>query len=159
MIAKTASVVTLLVVLLNSANASAEELRAKVIDHETANHGGNIGQEGHYAGSFGREGVAIFENGEVADYSHGGTYTFKGTKGTYIGFATARFTDGSTIVKRYEGEEIAGKLVGTGKILEGTGRFAGVTGTESHNCARETKAAEEGSTIMTCQIAWTLNRP
>jgi hypothetical protein len=83
-------------------------------------------------------GLAFLDNGEVAEVR--GTETLDRTegKGTYRGYEVLTFEDGSTVVSRFEGRNMPGEnegqvqFEGTFRYVHGTGRFAGIEGSGSH---------------------------
>ena len=93
--------------------------------------------EGHHVRLVQREGVWIFENGELAWFK-GVFYAdlIKGA-GSFEQYSTITFQDGSTITAFNKGRSEAtpaGLQTGTkttGEIIHGTGRFQGIKGTVS----------------------------
>jgi hypothetical protein len=96
-----------------------------------------VGDEGHLLGMTMREGLAFFENGEIATYITKGIWdTTMGKAFKANGYLFFKFEDGSTIVTTYDQRAIAdpsGKWSSkiTGEIIKGTGRFEGIEGTTS----------------------------
>ena len=116
--------------------ATAETLNFKNFNHVTKVEAVPIPDaEGHLVRLMVREGVHIFENGELAWYK-GVFYgdLIKGT-GPFDMYATTTFQDGSTITTHHKGRveaTPAGVQTGaklTGEIIHGTGRFQGIKGT------------------------------
>ena len=87
------------------------------------------------AGTFVRRGVAKFANGEVAVYVTEGRITGRDAKSmTYDVTLVYTFEDGSTLRQQGTGRNdvvAPGKVAqsGSGRLVEGTGRFAGIRGT------------------------------
>jgi hypothetical protein len=87
--------------------------------------------EGHVSGMFVREGVNIFENGELAwgksviigDWTKG--------VGPFSQFSTLTFQDGSTITSYTKGTSGGPIVQFSGEIIHGTGRFQGIKGTST----------------------------
>jgi hypothetical protein len=96
-------------------------------------------EEGHILLMQISEGLAFFENGDIANFktqaiSDRRTGTGKGSQA--ISYVFFRFEDGSSIIVRNEYRSIAdasGKIStkGGGEIIKGTGRFEGIKGTYS----------------------------
>ena len=59
--------------------------------------------EGHVVGHYNRRGLAFFENGEVATYTHWGTFDFTKGVGPYVGYSVFTYEDGATIVQKIHG--------------------------------------------------------
>jgi len=93
--------------------------------------------EGHGLGLQIAEGVAFFENGEIAKVRHHIIYDFIPGKGSQaIGYTIYTFDDGSIIVNRFQRLMVtnqSGSLTAkaTSEIIKGTGRFEGIKGTAS----------------------------
>ena len=95
-------------------------------------------QPGHTVTLVRARGLAFLENGEVAELLATETLDNLRGEGTYEGYEILTFEDGSTIVSRFEGEDMLsedGKYVdfeGTHEYVSGTGRFAGIKGESTH---------------------------
>ena len=95
--------------------------------------------EGHRISIIMRDGLAFFEDGEVAAYkSFGQSEVIAGKGGLSQGYNLYTFVDGSTIITSYHQlleADPEGKLEyytkTTGEILKGTGRFEGIKGNSS----------------------------
>jgi hypothetical protein len=89
--------------------------------------------EGHTVGLGVREGFLIFENGEVATGSYVSTSDLTKGTGPFMQYATIKFADGSTIIRKDQGTVGGVTSGGTGgwtsEIIKGTGRFEGIKGT------------------------------
>jgi len=92
--------------------------------------------EGHSININIREGLAFFDNGEVAATKSSSTWDgISGKRGQSHGYMAFTFVDGSTIIISFlqllEADQ-EGKLAyntkSTGEILKGTGRFEGIKG-------------------------------
>jgi hypothetical protein len=119
--------------------ASAETLKGKGVSSVSKVEMFPVGDvENHNIGFATREGMIVFENGEVAtaktvaiwDQVRGGTGWAKG----YVHWT---FVDGSTILNNFHQDVAPAKAEGpvqsdtkvSGEIIKGTGRFAGIKGT------------------------------
>ena len=131
---------TLLVLLvgLTTSSAQAEEqtLKFRLVAHTlsiTAIPASKT--EGHIIGVGKFRGVAVFEDGRLADKVF--TVSFEYTKGVgpFHGYSTYVFEDGSTIGARFDGTSEASKngrvIRGEYSALTGTGRYEGVKGSGS----------------------------
>jgi hypothetical protein len=90
----------------------------------------------HAIGIFERRGVAIFKNGETAAYHSRGTWDFIDGNGTFQGYTTLTFKDGSTTISKFSGNQtqVSGKLAtmkGDGEYIKGTGKYEGIKGNGS----------------------------
>ena len=88
--------------------------------------------EGHIIGVGKFRGVAVFEDGRIADKSFTSSFDYTKGLGPYHGYSTYTFEDGSTIRARFDGGAETGPdgRVSQGKYSEltGTGQYEGVTG-------------------------------
>ncbi len=104
-------------------------------------------------------GIAIFADGELADYRYEGTYDFRSGAGTFNGYAIWRFEDGSEIRATYSGEAVisgAGiKFSGSHQIDGGSGRFAKADGTGKFTGRRIDAFEEGGDTYWSGTLALT----
>lgn len=105
--------------------------------------------EGHLVGHYTRRGLAFFENGEVATYTHWGTFDFTKGIGPYMGYSIFTYEDGSTIVQKIQGpfEWAPGRkmrvFTGMGEFIKGTSRFEGIKGTVSFSGKEVTPSSKE----------------
>ncbi len=94
-------------------------------------------EEGHILGLQIMEGLAFFENGEIAKLRTHNIFDTIPRKGAQvIAYAIYTFEDGSTIVARNQRLMVADKsgtfsAKVTGELIKGTGRFEGIKGTVS----------------------------
>lgn len=116
--------------------ATAETRNFKIFNHVTKIEMIPIADvEGHFIIVSVREGVQIFENGELAWTKVAGIADSIKGAGTFNMYATYTFQDGSTITTHTKGiveatpagVQTAAKW--TGEIIHGTGRFQGIKGT------------------------------
>jgi hypothetical protein len=120
--------------------ATAETLNFKTFNHVTKMERVPIADaDGHFISASVREGVTIFENGELTWIKVTGVAdTIKGA-GPFDMYATYTFQDGSTFTTRTKGKveatpvgvQTAAKF--TGEIIHGTGRFRGIKGTATNS--------------------------
>ena len=123
-------------VLYSVPQATAETLNFKSFNHVTKQETVPIPDvEGHIIRLQVREGVAIFENGELA--WHKSTYFYNYVKGAGPGeaYGTYTFLDGSSFTVHSKGtiEATSAGVPAAAKwtieIIHGTGRFQGIKGT------------------------------
>ena len=116
--------------------ATAETLNYRIFVHATKAESFPIADvEGHLIGVVVREGIIIFENGELGWVKRIQINDLIKGAGTFNMYSTFTFQDGSTFITRSKGTTEAtpqgvpsgGK--GGGDIIRGTGRFQGVKGT------------------------------
>jgi hypothetical protein len=108
----------------------AETWKFKFFNHVTKVEGLPIPDaEGHFVGAIVREGVIIFENGELAWAKT--VVNFDNVKGvaSFYQYNTTTFQDRSTITGYTKGTSGTGPFQFTGEIIHGTGRFQGIKGT------------------------------
>ena len=118
--------------------AGAETMKCRTADTATKDERIPVGdEEGHVLGLQIMEGLAFFENGEIAKVrSHAISDTIPGKGGQAIGYSIFTFEDGSTIVTRFQRlmvRDESGNLSAknTSELIKGTGRFEGIKGTAS----------------------------
>jgi hypothetical protein len=87
--------------------------------------------EGHAVGLVVRDSFNVLDTGEVATTRSVITNDFLKGTGPFIQYSTITFADGSTIMWRSQGTIGGGAGAYTSEILKGTGRFAGIKGTQS----------------------------
>jgi len=117
--------------------AGAETMKCKSIATVTKDETISVSdEEGHFLRLRIMEGLAFFENGEIAKVRlHVLSDAMK--KGSQaIGYIIYTFDDGSTIVNRYQRLSVADQSGNfshktTSEIIKGTGRFEGIKGTTS----------------------------
>ena len=85
-------------------------------------------------GIFERRGLVSFENGDVGIYLSRGTFKATPKGGTAEGFSQITHSDGSTVVSSFNlsftkiPDTKLNTYTGTGKVVNGTGRFEGIQG-------------------------------
>lgn len=98
------------------------------------------GRDGHEVGIAAFDGIAIFDDGRIANHRYAGSFDFINGEGSFRGYALWAFGDGSQLTSSYEGEAKASgdgiALEGRHSDLAGTGSFEGATGEGSFTGAR-----------------------
>lgn len=112
---------------IGDARAEEQSLAFRLVTHRIAV---NVVEapvsEGHTIGSGELKGVAVFEDGRIADKAF--AMLIDGDQ--LIGYSRYSFVDGSSIALRFEAaDDEAGVLDGAYTVLSGTGQYEGVTGT------------------------------
>lgn len=91
--------------------------------------------EGHILGVGKFRGVAVFEDGGLADKLFTVSFDYTEGVGPFHGYSTYIFEDGSTIGARFDGTSEVGKngrvIRGEYSVLTGTSRYEGVKGSGS----------------------------
>ncbi len=115
-------------------------------------------EEGHVLGVSIHEGLAFFENGEIARTRNYNAYdTIPGKGSQVIVYLILTFDDGSTIVVRSQrlivpGQSGISSAQAKGELIKGTGRFEAIKGTTSATGknfpARKEEAARATSDII-----------
>ena len=93
--------------------------------------------ENHLLGTGDFKGVAVFDDGEIADKTF--VYSFDETDGvgTGHGYSTYSFLDGSSITARFDDKTDGDTSSGEYTVLGGTGRYDGAEGTGWYKKADE----------------------
>lgn len=107
--------------------------------------------EGHVLGVGKMRGVAVFDDGRLADKVYSVSFDYTEGEGTCHGYSTYTFEDGSTIASSFECTSAAdaggGRVIkGTYSDLTGTGQYEGVSGTGSFES--RTVSWEPGATLF-----------
>jgi len=113
--------------------------------------------EGHLVGVQVREGVIVYEDGELAWQKVIGIHDLVNGLGSALRYVTTTFQDGSTITTYYKNNISSGSYPIPGEIIHGTGRFKGIKGTATGTAKILTpepgetsgKAVSEGTTTYT----------
>ena len=85
--------------------------------------------EGHTLGTGNFKGVAVFEDGRIADKTFVLSFDATNGAGTGIGYSTYAFLDGSSITARFEYKDEADVSTGQYTVLGGAGQYEGAKGT------------------------------
>jgi hypothetical protein len=122
-------------VLASAIQTGAETMKCKIATTTTKDESVPVGdEEGHSLHLIITEGLAFFENGEIAKVrSHNLSDRISAKGSQVIGYTIYTFEDGSTIVQRFQRLMVSGDLFAkaTGELIKGTGRFGGIKGTVS----------------------------
>lgn len=138
--------------------ANAGEITFRVFHHGVESDFSVAGDvDGHVLGHFSRKGIALFEDGTIGSYTNGGTFDFTKGAGTYVGYATITLEDGSFTTTYFEGETTIAEdgtrnLKGTGKYVNGGGRFEGIKGDITHVCTRSAGFVKAEIDLNSCDI-------
>jgi hypothetical protein len=162
--ASIAALVLLVAIGFLVTRAEAETLKYKITSYVTKVEMLPVPDvENHFIGEQERRGVAIFENGETAAYHMWCTLEFiSGQGGSYKGYSTLSFGDGSTSMIKFEGTQTGEKLwsgKGTGEYIKGTGRFEGIKGNITYTnklLTPYTKEETKGDQIVEATGTYTL---
>ena len=121
-------------------------------------------EEGHILGLQILEGLAFFENGEIAKMRVHAMYDWIKVKGAQtITYIIYTFEDGSTIVSRGQRILVADKsgipsAKTTTELIKGTGRFQGIKGTGS-STGRNFQPGKGEALRVTSDFTWTYTLP
>jgi hypothetical protein len=116
------------------ARAEERTLEYRAVVHATEVHTTSVpGQEGHEVGVAAFRGLAIFDDGRIANHWYSGTLDFVEGSGPIEGYALWVFDDGARLRSRYSGTAKAtaeGGITFEGRHAEltGSGAYAGVRG-------------------------------
>jgi hypothetical protein len=121
--------------LFTLSSAGAETLNFRVFNYSTKMEVIPIGfVKAPAIGVMEKRGLANFENGEVAIFLARGAIKATPQSTLVSGFTQLTFNDGATLVYDWEINVVKSEETqlniskGSGKIIEGTGRFAGIQG-------------------------------
>ena len=145
--------------------ALAETMKYKFLGNVTKREDVPIGDvEGHLVGLTVIDGVAVFENGEMAPFK--GIVAFDIIKGvgSFDKYTTITFGDGSKIISKLRGTtgvtsgETASSAALAGELIKGTGRFEGIKGTAttSLRILPPEKGELGGKRVGECTVTYTL---
>ena len=117
--------------------------------------------EGHSYNMLTRDGLAFFEDGEIATFKSFSVSDVMRGKGVLTnGYQLFTFVDGSTIITSFSSVQepdpegkFAWLIKGTGEIRKGTGRFEGIKGSISGSCKQ--LKAEKGDLSGKSVWDWT----
>jgi hypothetical protein len=122
-------------VLGSVTQAGAETMKCRIAGTVTKDESVPVSdEEGHSLHLLITEGLAFFENGEIAKVrSHNLSDRISAKSSQVIGYTIYTFEDGSIIVQRFQRLLVSGDLSAkvTGELIKGTGRFEGIKGTVS----------------------------
>ncbi len=117
-------------------------------------------EEGHVLGLQIMEGLAFFENDEIATYKSHLVYdrydrVETGRSSQAIGYTIFTFKDGSTIVQRFQrlqGSDLKIPAQVASELIKGTGRFQGIKGSISGTSRRAPEAKGEAKKYVSDMI-------
>jgi hypothetical protein len=123
------------------AYAGAETMKFKVSNVATKVDSYPVGDvEGHYIVFVIRDGLMVLENGELGSFKAlVNIDSTVGKGGSYLGYFILNFLDGSVIVGTFQPAtfhpdpegKVSSNPKGSGELISGTGRFKGISGTET----------------------------
>ena len=151
---RTAAAVLALGCALGATHASAADitLSYQAIVHTTEVHDIPVeGVSGRAIGIAAFRGLAIFEDGRIANHWYAGHFDFQEQSGPIAGHALWVFEDGSTLRASYAGEAVAaqgGGITFTGRhsAVTGTGAYDGATGSGTFEGRRVDHLQDGGDT-------------
>jgi hypothetical protein len=152
-------------VLGSGIQAGAETLKGRSVMTETKDEHISVNDEpGHVLGVQITEGLATFENGEIAKIKNHNIYDIiPGKVAQAIIYTIWTFEDGSTVVTRTQRLMVSdpdGKLSAknTTELIKGSGRFLGIKGTGS--ATGKTFQRSEGEAMRSVNdFTWTYTLP
>lgn len=124
-------------------------------------------EDGHVMGIQKREGQAVLDSGENAEYSFVGSFDIPvGKDGKANGYTKLNFEDGSLIILSwtsdlpyFAGEGKLPSNKGQGTIIKGTGRFVGIEGTSVFSGRQLKPAAEDLKFTAVANVTITYTLP
>ena len=94
------------------------------------------------SGTYRNQGLTFFEDGTVATYVSMGSFNYSPRGNWHSGYMVRTYSDGSTTTGHFTGQSHKGsppfvaEWEGTARIIDGTGRFEGATGTGAYKGGR-----------------------
>ena len=140
--------------------AGAETMKCRTSTVVTKDETLSVGyEEGHVLGLQITEGLAFFENGEIANIRSHLVYdrydkVVPGKSSQAIGYTTFTFEDRSTIVQRFQRLQVSGEASAkvTSELIKGTGRFEGIKGSVSGTSKRVPEVKGEAKKYVSDMI-------
>jgi hypothetical protein len=152
-------------VLGSTIQAGAETLKCRYATTATKDEAIPVSdEEGHFIGVSLMQGLAFFENGEIAKLRSHAIYDWRRAKGAdAITYHIYTFEDGATFVVRNQRLMVADQSGNfsakvTSEIIKGTGRFNGIKGTASAT-GKTFPASKEEAGRSTSEITFTYTLP
>ena len=93
--------------------------------------------EGHSVGAGQYAGVAVFEDGRLADKQFVLNMDDRGAEGSYSGYSTYTFLNGDTLTLKFTGGWGPDRNGGDYEVVSGTGAYEGATGTGRFDAVEE----------------------
>ena len=126
------------VLMIGSVAAQEETLKGRLITRTISAtfidapgvEGSSVGA-GHYAG------VAVFEDGRLAEKQFVLSMDNRGAEGSYNGYATYTFQNGDALTLKFTGGWGPNGAGGDYEVLSGTGAYKGATGTGRFDAVEE----------------------
>jgi hypothetical protein len=150
--------------VIGAAQARAAEvtLSYQTVVHATEVHAIPVeGRPDQSIGVAAFRGLAIFEDGRIADHWYAGHFEFEDQNGPFAGQALWVFEDGSTLRARYAGEATAAQgggitFKGEHSAVTGTGTYEGAAGSGTFEGRRVDHLKDGGDTYWHGTLALTV---
>ncbi len=153
-------------VLASVTHAGAETLKGRDISTATKTETISVNdEEGHFLAVQLFEGLAVFENGEIAKTrSHSIIDGIRGKGIQSTGYIIWTFEDGSTVITRVQRSMVpdqSGKVSAkvTSDIIKGTGRFEGIKGTGVATGVKIFPSSKAEASRAISDFTWTYTLP
>lgn len=149
----------LAVAVLTAMPMRAALAEAVTVDYQLVVHASEVhqlgipGQPGHVVGIAAFRGIAIFDDGRLAQHWYAGSFDFVDGAGEFQGYARWVFDDGSELRSRYRGKADALSdggitFAGTHDDVSGTGAYERVEGRGSFEGSRVDYLQDGGETYQ-----------
>lgn len=125
------------VLTIGSAAAQEETLKFRLVTRMINATFVEAPVEGHSLGAGQWAGVAIFEDGRLADKQFVMTMDNGGAEGSYSGYSIYTFQNGDTLTLKFTGGWGADRDGGDYEVVSGTGAYEGATGTGRFDAIEE----------------------
>ena len=150
-----------------AAPVNAETMKCRTAGWVKVGEGVPVGDvEGHEVGVTLRVGMAFCDNGEIANFTAVSSWNSPPTSMEALGYGVWKFADGSTIATKFQQSGVSStdpnygsESQGTGEILLGTGRFAGITGSTSFTAKNLKRIKGEPGGRSTTEQTFTYTLP
>lgn len=123
--------------MIGNAVAAEETLKFRLITRIISSNFIDTPVEGRRVGSMQSAGVAVFEDGRLADKQFALIMDNGGAVGTYSGYSIYTFQNGDTLTLKFTGGWGADSNGADYEVLSGTGAYEGATGTGRIDAAKE----------------------
>ena len=129
---------TVSVLMIGSVAAQEETLKGRLITRIiSATFVDAPGVEGRSIGGGQYAGIAVFEDGRLADKQFVLNMDSGGTEGNYSGYATYTFQNGDALTLKFTGGWGPDGERGNYEVLSGTGAYKGATGTGRFDAVKD----------------------